>query len=115
MTDYITVSYTCSSIEEARRISRSLVSERLVACAQIVPWVESIYTWNDKLHTAQESLVLCKTHRRCYQRVKEHILQGTSYEVPEIIVHEIVDGNEGYLGWIDASILAENEAAFSEN
>lgn len=106
MSDYITVSYTCGSIEEARRISRLLVSERLVACAQIVPWVESIYTWNTQLHTAQESLVLCKTHKRCYERVKERILQETSYEVPEIIVQAIIDGNEDYLRWIDDSLLA---------
>lgn len=116
MADYITVSYTCGSIEEARRISRLLVTERLVACAQIVPWVESIYTWNTQLHTAQESLCICKTHRRCYQRVKDCILQQTSYEVPEIIVQEIVEGNEDYLRWIDESILAEvNEGVFSKN
>lgn len=113
MSDYITVSFTCSSIEEARRISRLLVSERLVACAQIIPWIESIYTWNTKLNTTQESLCICKTHKRCYARVKERILQETSYEVPEIIVQEIIEGHEAYLSWVDEAIITESEAAFS--
>lgn len=113
MSDYITVSYTCGSIEEARRISRLLVSERLIACAQIVPWVESIYTWNTKLHTAQESLCICKTHRRCYSRVKERILQETSYEIPEIVVQDIREGHEDYLRWIDEATLVEVESVLT--
>lgn len=110
---YVTVSYTCGSIEEARRMSRLFVSEQLVACAQIIPWIESIYTWNTKLHTTQESMVLCKTHARCLHRLKERILQETTYDVPEIIVQEIIDGHEEYLRWIDSSIIPENEPVAS--
>lgn len=110
---YVTVSYTCGSIEEARRMSRLFVSEQLVACAQIIPWIESIYTWNTKLHTTQESMVICKTHAKCLPRLKERILQETSYDVPEIIVQDIIDGHEEYLKWIDASVDAKNEAVAS--
>lgn len=115
MSDYITVQFTCGSIEEARRISRLLVTERLVACAQIIPWIESVYMWNTKLHTSQESLVVCKTHRRCYADAKTRILQETSYEVPEIIMQEIVDGHEGYLRWIDEAVNSKIEAANTAN
>lgn len=108
--DYVIVSYTCGSIEEARRISRLLVAERLVACAQIIPWIESIYMWNSKLNTTQESLVFCKTRKTLCTRVKERILQETSYEIPEIVVQDIIEGHAAYLRWIDEATLAEHEA-----
>lgn len=106
MSDFIEISWTSGSIEEARKICRYLVQERLVACAQIVPWIESIYMWNNKLETTQESKITLKTQSEKYEKVKEVILQNSVYEVPEITFHSIEGGNEEYLTWIRESTLS---------
>lgn len=104
MADYIEIHWTAGSIDEARRVCRYLVQERLVACAQIIPWIESVYMWNNQLETGQESKVILKTSKDMFSKVKEVILENSSYEVPEITVLDIVNGNEEYLEWIDESI-----------
>jgi len=106
MTDFVEVHWTAGSLDEARRVCRFLVKERLVACAQIIPWVESVYMWNNELETGQESKMILKTKRDLISKVKEVILDNSSYEVPEITVVEIVDGNEAYLEWVAESVFS---------
>jgi len=104
MADYVEVHWTSGSIDEARRVCRYLVQERLVACAQIIPWIESIYMWNNELETGQESKIILKTKGDLFPKVKEVILENSTYEVPEITALEIVEGNEAYLDWISESV-----------
>ena len=59
--NFIQIYWTCGSLDEARKISRQLVEAKLVACANIIPWVESIFIWNDQLDTSQETKVIFKT------------------------------------------------------
>jgi len=106
MSDFIEVHWTSGSIDEARRICRFLVQERLVACAQIIPWIESLYMWNNRLETGQESKVALKTRRERFGRIKEVIQKNSSYEVPEITFVAIEGGNEEYLRWIEESTPA---------
>ena len=82
MSDYIEIHWTAGSLDEARKVCRYLVQERLVACAQIIPWVESIYMWNNQLDTTQESKITLKAHLNNYDQIKEVILKNCSYEVP---------------------------------
>lgn len=103
MTDFIEISWTSGSIDEARKVSRFLVQEHLVACAQIIPWVESIYLWNNQLETTQETKITLKTHRDHFERVKEVIERNTTYQVPEITFRTIEGGNSAYLDWLAAS------------
>ncbi len=103
MTDYIEIHWTCGSIDEARKISRYLVQERHVACVQIVPWIESIYMWDNQLETSQESKIIFKTRYEKYEEVKKIILDNCTYEVPEITYVTIDGGNEEYLNWITDS------------
>jgi periplasmic divalent cation tolerance protein len=109
MSDYIEIYWTCGSIDEARKVSRYLVQEHLVAGAQIVPWVESIYLWNGQLETTQESKVVLKSKREHYESVKKVIMDNCSYQVPEITFVSLDGGNEEYLKWVD-----ESSAAFSK-
>lgn len=104
MTDFIEIHWTCGSIDEGRRVCRYLVQERLVACAQITPWIESVYMWNNQLETEQESKVVLKTHQSLYDRIKEVIIQHTTYDVPEITYCVIDGGNEAYLAWMLESL-----------
>jgi periplasmic divalent cation tolerance protein len=99
----IEIHCTTGSIDEARKICRYLVQERFVACAQIVPWVESIYMWNNQLETTQESKILLKARLEMFEKIKEVILQNSSYDVPEILYTIIDGGSEGYLQWIAES------------
>jgi periplasmic divalent cation tolerance protein len=103
MTEYIEIRWTSGSIDEARKISRYLVQERLVACAQIIPWIESIYMWDNKLETAQECKITFKTRREYWDKIKQIIIENHSYEIPEIIYEPIEGGNAEYLAWIHES------------
>lgn len=101
MTDFIEISWTSGSLDEARKVSRYLVQERLVACAQIIPWVESIYLWNAQLETTQESKIVLKTRRDNYDAIRKIIQDNCSYEVPEITFRIIDGGNEAYMMWME--------------
>jgi periplasmic divalent cation tolerance protein len=105
MTEFIEIHWTSGSLDEARRVSRYLVQERLVACAQIVPWVESIYMWNNQLETTQESKIVLKTYLNYFDKVKELIEKNCKYEVPEILWFKIEGGNAAYMEWMKESIL----------
>lgn len=105
MSDFIEIHWTSGSIDEARKISRYLVQERYVACAQIVPWVESIYMWNNQLETNQESKIVLKARAANYEKIKQIIQENCSYEVPEITYMFIDGGNTEYLNWLQESTL----------
>lgn len=112
--DFIEIHWTSGSLDEARRVSRYLVQERYVACAQIVPWIESIYMWNNKLETTQESKIVLKTRVENYEKIKEIIEQNCKYEVPEITWFRIEGGNRSYMDWLNESTLGPAPAAAKE-
>lgn len=101
--EFIEIHWTSGSLDEARRISRYLVQERYVACAQIVPWVESVYMWDNKLETSQESKIILKTRLAYYDKIKELIEKNCKYEVPEILWFKIDGGNKAYMDWLQES------------
>ncbi|MFA6915732.1 MAG: divalent-cation tolerance protein CutA [Parachlamydiales bacterium] len=104
MTKFVEMSWSCGSIDEARKVARYLVQERLVANAQIVPWIESIYMLNNQLETAQESKVYFKTRHSLIDKVTQVIIENSSYQVPEILFSSIEGGNDDFLHWLEASI-----------
>jgi periplasmic divalent cation tolerance protein len=91
---------TFPEIETARRIARQLVTENLAACANIIPAVESIYRWQDKIENAPETLVLFKTTAARYDAFQDKLKSLHPYEVPEIICLHIADGLPEYLRWV---------------
>lgn len=103
MAEFIEVHWTCGSLDEARKICRFLVQERYVACAQIVPWIESIFMWNNQMDTAQESKITLKARFDNYDKIKEIIEKNCSYQVPEITYTFIDGGNQEYLDWLRES------------
>src|ERR1700733_5249371 len=110
MSEFIEIHWTSGSIDEARKISRYLVQERYVACAQIVPWIESIFMWNNKLETAQESKIVLKTRIENYEKIRQIIEQNSKYEVPEIIWFKIEGGNKSYMDWLQESTWGPEQA-----
>lgn len=96
----IEISWASESLDEARKVARYLVQEKIVASAEIIPWIESIYLLNHQLETDQETKVLFKTTRERFLEVKEVIEKNSKYEIPEILFRTIEGGNEAYLDWI---------------
>ena len=104
MTDKILVLTAAGSKEEARKIARVLVERLLAACVNILPHVGSIYRWEGEIEEAEEWLLMVKTTRAAFERVREAILELHSYDVPECICVSIDDGSLEYLSWIGQSV-----------
>ena len=104
MTNKRLVLTTASSKEEARRLAKTLVERRLAACVNIVPNINSIYRWKEKVEESQEFLLLMKTTESAIPKLRDAIQELHSYEVPECIVLLIEEGSTAYLDWIDESV-----------
>lgn len=102
-TDKIVALITTSSEEEARKIAELLVNGKKAACVNIVPAVDSVFWWEDKLDSARESLLLVKTKASLFPEIVELVKRMHSYEVPEIIALPIIAGSEDYLKWLDTA------------
>ena len=100
----VVVFVTASSQEEANNIAQLLLDSRKAACINIVPKVDSFFWWQDKLNSAQESLLIIKTKASVLPEVSNLVKSVHSYEVPEIIAMPIIGGNKDYLKWIGNEI-----------
>jgi len=107
MTDKIVVLSTCSSRDEAERIARQLVDKRLAACVNIVEGVRSIYRWQGAVEEASEILLIIKSRRSLFRRLREELSGMHSYQTPEIIAAAIVDGAPAYLEWLERELASE--------
>jgi periplasmic divalent cation tolerance protein len=106
MTNKIVVLSTCASPQEAERLARSLVEQRLAACVIVLPGVASHYWWQGRIETAEECLLLIKSSRESFDQLRSAIEQVHSYEIPEVIALPVVDGAANYLNWIDLNLAA---------
>jgi periplasmic divalent cation tolerance protein len=86
--------------ETARRISNELVTKKLAACANILPGVESIYRWKEKIESGNETLVLFKLSEDRQSAFQENLRSLHPYDVPEIIFVPISSGLPEYLRWV---------------
>ncbi len=91
---------TFPDAETARRIVRVCVEERLAACGNLLPGVESIYRWRGAVETASETLVLFKTTTEVYPRLQERLRALHPYETPEIVALPPSGGLPAYLEWV---------------
>ena len=89
----------------ARALARRALTQRLVACANIVPQVESHYWWDDKLESAAEHLIIFKTTTSQLSTLQDLITTEHPYDVPEFIAIPLQDGNPDYLNWIRAECI----------
>ena len=91
---------TTSNVDNAKKIARALVEEKLVACVNIIPKIESIYRWQDKIEEDSECVIFAKTTDENVDESIEKIRQMHPYEVPDIVVLPIIKGLEKYLEYV---------------
>ena len=106
---YVVVIITTPNKEEAVKIVRSLLEERLIACANIVGPVSSLFWWQGKIDEENEFLVFMKSHKSLFERVSERVMEIHSYDVPEIVALPIIEGSPPYLDWLRASLQPVSE------
>jgi periplasmic divalent cation tolerance protein len=100
--DAIFVYITINSPEEARRIGRTLVEERLVACTNLIPGMTSIYRWQGVVEEAQETVIIAKTRAGLFGRLEARVKELHSYDCPCIVAMPVTAGHAPYLEWIAA-------------
>ena len=91
---------TFPDAETASRIAQTLVEEKLVACANLIPAVHSIYRWKEKIETAGEVMVFFKTTEDRLAAFEQNLRSLHPYEVPELIGIKIDNGSPDYLRWV---------------
>jgi len=97
----VVILITAPSTEEAQKIAHSLVGEHLVACANIVSQIQSIFYWQGKVCDEKEVLIICKSRASLFGEISRRVKQLHSYTVPEIIALPIIRGSEDYIRWIN--------------
>ena len=101
MEQHIVVYITAGSNEEAEKLSRGLVEEKLAFCVNAVSLVKSTYFWEGKLCVDDEILLIVKTRTEKYEALETWVRKNHSYDVPEVIALPIIKGSEPYLKGID--------------
>ena len=100
---------TAANSEEASRVGRTLVEEKLVACATLIPAIESIYRWKGNIESSVESMLLLKTSAAQLTALEARLHELHSYETPEFLVLPVEGGSHSYLEWMNQCLLSVGE------
>ena len=103
---YCIVLVTAPDLKTARKLARAALRSRLIACANLVPNIESHYWWRDRIERGTEILLILKTTARRLTELEELIVAAHPYDTPEFIVLPLTGGNRRYLRWLASSCVA---------
>jgi len=109
MADCVQVTTTLPDQRTAQRVAERLVEERLAACAQVSGPISSTYRWRGEVEQDDEWYCHLKTTKSRLPALQSRIRELHPYEVPEIIALPILDGDAGYLSWIEESVSVEGQ------
>ena len=104
MTDKIVVFSTCGSEAEAEKIARHLIGEHLAACVNVVTPVRSFYRWEGVVQESDEWLLVIKSSRDLFDKLRFALEAAHSYELPEVLAVPVVAGSPTYLNWMDTEL-----------
>ncbi|MDE2431106.1 MAG: divalent-cation tolerance protein CutA [Burkholderiales bacterium] len=96
----VLVMTNCPSMDVAKELAEVILTKKLAACVNILPQVQSMYTWRGQREVATEVPLMIKTMQTSYLALQELLLQIHPYELPEIIALPITDGLPAYLQWV---------------
>jgi periplasmic divalent cation tolerance protein len=102
---HVIVLVTLPNLKTARALAKAALTAQLVACANLVPKLESHYWWQGKLEKSAEVLVIMKTQKRHLAALEAAVLAVHPYDTPEFVVLPLAGGNERYLAWIDVNTM----------
>lgn len=95
---------TCPDRATADTIAGELVRERLAACVNVIEGITSVYAWEGRINSDPECLLLMKTRRECFERLRDRVVGRHPYELPEVVAVALDAGLAGYLAWIDRCV-----------
>jgi periplasmic divalent cation tolerance protein len=98
---------TAEHVAEARTISRTLVEERLAACANILEGRLSVYRWKGEIQEEREAVILIKTRQDLVEALTERVRALHSYETPCVVSMPINGGNDAFVEWIHAETTSD--------
>ena len=102
--DNILILCTINDIQKAKEISQKLLEEKLIACSNIIPNINSLYRWEGKICEDNEFLLILKSRKDLFEEINSIITNIHPYEIPEIISVDIKDGNDAYIEWLNREL-----------
>jgi len=107
VTEMLIVFTTFANAEDAARVVRVLVEERLIACGNLLPGARSLYRWEGKVQDQSEVVVLMKTRKQDWTALISRLHELHPYETPECIVVRIAAGAPRYMAWLESALEPE--------
>jgi periplasmic divalent cation tolerance protein len=101
---FAVVLITAPNLKTARKLARAALEARLIACANLIPKIESHYWWQGKIECGAEVLLVLKTTTARLAALERLIVAEHPYDTPEFVVLAIKDGNQRYLDWLGKSV-----------
>ena len=108
---YLMAYMTAADEDEARRIARTLVEERLAACVNILGRIQSVYRWEGEVQASPEIAFLAKTTDACFDALAARVRELHSYELPCIVAVPLARGEAAFLGWIEENVRPERTSS----
>ncbi len=103
-TPYIIVLVTTANKQQAEKIVQSLLESKLIACGNIIGPVTSLFRWSEQPEKIEEYVALMKSRKDLFEEISKKVKAFHSYDVPEILALELVDGSRSYLDWIESCL-----------
>lgn len=101
--EFIAVYVTVPSAEAGKAVASKLISDKLAACVNMIPGIQSMYWWEGKVEVDQELLLMIKSRAPLFDALSKAVVEAHPYDVPEVIAVPITNGNKGYLDWLASS------------
>jgi periplasmic divalent cation tolerance protein len=93
---------TAPDLKTARALAKAALQAKLIACANLIPKIESHYWWQGKIESGVEVLLVLKTQKSKLAALEKLIVARHPYDMAEFLVLAVSAGNQKYLGWIAA-------------
>jgi periplasmic divalent cation tolerance protein len=107
MTDALIVFSTFATEDDAARVVRALVEERLIACGTVLPGARSIYRWKDAVEDQREVVAMLKTRKQDWTALMSRLHELHPYDTPECVAVRIASGAPKYMTWLDEALAPE--------